>query len=375
MAHSIKTLSLSIASVFVIVACSGQDPGAAKPPVKPVASSLLTLEKKTLFTPVRVDAVVRLKEGNYPVVAEVGGVLRGELASAGDWVKKGQVVAQLEGADLADRLTQARNERLRLEAQHAEAKRTDGENKVLLEKDYISQSAYRASATAVQALGHQLAAARAAEAVASRAVANSQLRAPIDGQISQRLVVPGQYVPTGTTLFEVLPSGLSTDKLELELTLPERADTLVRPGVMVSVPLPDRSEVKLPLLRRQPGVSGNGTFKAYTEAPPGLTPGRSLSVLVQGQREDARPALVVPDNALVLDGSTQKAYVFVADNGVARKKEIAPGASLNGWTEISGLAEGSRIAVSGAAFLRDGAPVQDAEQPTPAEPKAAKEAK
>jgi membrane fusion protein (multidrug efflux system) len=66
-----------------------------------------------------------------------------------------------------------------------------------------------------------------------------------------------------------------------------------------------------------------------------------------------RQVLSIPQSCV--QGSPDKRYVFVYDNGVARRRNIAIDQSADGQVEIvSGLTVGTPVVVAGAHRLRDG---------------------
>ena len=68
---------------------------------------------------------------------------------------------------------------------------------------------------------------------------------------------------------------------------------------------------------------------------------------------DAVDALIIPSDAILEDENGQK-YVFVADDGVAVKKEIVVGIITEEYTEIlKGVQEGDKVIVSGKEYLSD----------------------
>ena len=64
-------------------------------------------------------------------------------------------------------------------------------------------------------------------------------------------------------------------------------------------------------------------------------------------------AIAVPSKAI--QKSENGDYVFVNDNGIAKKKIVTEGSSFNGKTEIkSGLSSGEVVITEGASELEDG---------------------
>jgi membrane fusion protein (multidrug efflux system) len=86
-----------------------------------------------------------------------------------------------------------------------------------------------------------------------------------------------------------------------------------------------------------------------------LKPGMFLNVSLQ---RDQRSAIVLPEESLVPEQSRQ--FVFVVEDGKAKKREVHIGERRPGSVEIlDGLQVGERVIVEGTVTARDGAAVRD----------------
>jgi membrane fusion protein (multidrug efflux system) len=86
-----------------------------------------------------------------------------------------------------------------------------------------------------------------------------------------------------------------------------------------------------------------------------LRPGMFLTVRVQLSTDAS--ALLVPEQALVPQGTRQ--FVYLVVDGKAVRREVTLGTRLRGQVQIlSGLAAGESVVVEGTQRLRDGVPVQ-----------------
>ena len=69
---------------------------------------------------------------------------------------------------------------------------------------------------------------------------------------------------------------------------------------------------------------------------------------------------MLPREAVVRE--LQKAYVFVADAGVATKRQVTLGLEENGHVEVtSGIKAGEEVIVAGQGGLKDGTAVESVE--------------
>jgi membrane fusion protein (multidrug efflux system) len=89
-----------------------------------------------------------------------------------------------------------------------------------------------------------------------------------------------------------------------------------------------------------------------------LKPGMFLNVSLAN---DARDALVIPEEALTPEA--EKQYVYVVVDGRASRREVRIGGRRPGSVEVlAGLKAGERVIVEGTQKVRDGAAVRAVEQ-------------
>lgn len=271
------------------------------------------------------------------VIAKVGGEIRQLLVEEGDEVKKGQVLARLDG------------ERLKLELNESEARlrklQRDFERNVDLQaKGLISDGDF-------EKIKYEMEALEAAFNLASLELDYTQIRAPIDGVIAERFVKLGNTISEGDALFRVT----SLDPLVAYLHVPEREYRNITPGQPVGIEIDAlRGETIIAAVSRvSPTVDPQtGTFKITVEISdekrrmkPGMF-GR-LSVIYDVHEN----ALQIPRSALVEDEGA--ASVFVVDGDRAVRRAVDTGYGNRGMVEIvSGLQEGDQVVTVGHASLK-----------------------
>jgi membrane fusion protein (multidrug efflux system) len=91
-----------------------------------------------------------------------------------------------------------------------------------------------------------------------------------------------------------------------------------------------------------------------------IKPGMFLTVDLSKER---RPALMVPEQALVPEQARQ--FIYVVSNNAVRKREVRLGRREPGYVEITqGLSRGDHVVIEGTLKLRDGSPVREIGVPT-----------
>ena len=314
-------------------ASEAKDSGEETPPV-PVETSV----------PVRGD-VYAMYTGTAPieafaeadVIAKVGGEVRQLLVEEGDEVRKGQVLARLDG------------ERLKLELNESEAKlrklQRDYERNIDLQsKGLISDGDF-------EKIKYEMEALEAAFNLASLELDYTQIRAPIDGVVARRFVKLGNTISEGDALFKVT----SLEPLVAYLHVPEREYRNVDPGQTVGIEIDalGGETIVATVSRVSPVVDPQtGTFKITVEIideQRRIKPGMFGRIGVIYDVHD--DALQIPRSAIIEDQG--KASVFVVEDDHAARRLVETGYSNKGMVEItSGLQDGEQVVTVGQASLK-----------------------
>ena len=160
------------------------------------------------------------------VKARVAGELQGLSVREGDGVKAGQVVARVDSTESLARVRQAQQQAEAARAQVDIAKRSFENNRSLVNQGFISQTALESSSATLAAAEASYRAAQAGADVATKSLDDTVLRAPISGQVAQRLAQPGERVAVDTRILEIV----DLSRLELEASLSPADSLLVRAG-------------------------------------------------------------------------------------------------------------------------------------------------
>src|SRR5450830_983904 len=168
-----------------------------------------------------------LKAVNSAMIkARVAGELQDLTVREGDFVKAGQVIARIEASEYLSRVQQARQQAESAKAQVEVVQRQYDNNKALVDQGFISRTALDTSLANLNAAQATYRAALAATEIAAKSVADTVLKAPISGQVSQRLAQPGERVGVDAKIVEVV----ELSQLELEAALSASDAMEVRVG-------------------------------------------------------------------------------------------------------------------------------------------------
>jgi len=276
------------------------------------------------------------------VVAKVAGEVRGILVEEGDDVKQGQVLARLDGDKLRLELSESG-------ARLQKLKRDYERNVDLKKKGLISTGDF-------DKIQYDMEALQASYNLAKLQLDYTQIRAPIDGVVSQRYVKIGNTIEIGDPVFKVT----SLDPLVAYLHVPEREYRNIVEGQPAGIEidaLPGEI-IRASVSRVSPVVDpATGTFKITIEIS---DPGRRIKPGMFGRigivYDKHANALQVPRSAIIEDGGQDSVFVVV-DNKAARK-QVTTGYSHKGMVEIlDGLGDTDRIITVGQVGLREGATV------------------
>ncbi|GAB4185517.1 MAG: efflux RND transporter periplasmic adaptor subunit [Wenzhouxiangellaceae bacterium] len=283
-------------------------------------------------------------ERQATVVAKTTGVVLEILAEEGDSVSAGQIIARLEQDQYALEAERARANLERLENELERA--TELHKRQLMSADEYERARFD---TAAQ---------RAAYNLAKLELDRTEIRAPISGVISERLVKVGNLITQHEPVFRID----DFSPLWAILHVPERELNTLQQGQPVALNLDayPAEQFSGRVLRISPVVDpATGTFKVTAEISDEtgrIKPGLFGRVQIIYDRRDNVP--VVSKGAVLSEDGRNAVFVLAADNTVQRR-EITLGYEQNDVVEvIDGLTPGDRVVTAGKGSLRDGATVE-----------------
>ncbi len=293
------------------------------------------------------------------VKAKVAGELQTLSVREGDFVKSGQVIGRIDTTEYQARLRQAQQQAESAKAQVDIAQRSLDNNKSLVDQGFISRTALDTSLNNLSAALANYKAAQAGVDLTNKALDDTVLRAPIGGQIAQRLVQNGERVAIDARVVEIVD--LAT--LELEAALAAADSVKVKAGQLAQLSIEGLSQpVQAKVARINPStVAGSRSVLVYFAVA--ATPGLRQGLFAQGAlRTGQVNALALPLDAVRTD--KPQPYVQHIVNGKVAHQTVTPGATgeREGVTmvEIKGLAEGAEVLIGAVGALREGTLVQRA---------------
>ncbi len=296
------------------------------------------------------------------VKARVAAEVREITVREGDTVKAGQLLGRLDATEFELRLRQAEQQAASAKAQLDIAERALANNRALVEQGFISRNALDTSVMSATGAQASLQAAQAAAELARKAVRDTEIRAPLSGIVSQRLVQPGERAALDARLLEIV----DLSRIELEAAVSPDDVGSVGVGSQARLQVDGLAQsVAARVVRINPSTQA-GTRSVLTylalEPQPGLRQGLFARGVIELQR---KTTLAVPASAVRVDQA--RPYVRVITAGKAVQRAVTTGArgeAMFGSTpeaavEISaGLAAGDTILRGGVGTMRDGMAVR-----------------
>ena len=319
-----------------------------------------------------------LKAVNSALVkARVAGELQGLAVREGDFVKAGQVIARIDASEYQSRARQSQNQADSARAQVEIAQRQYDNNKALVDQGFISKTGLDTSLANLNAAQANYKAALAATEVSAKSVADTVVRAPIAGQVSQRLAQPGERIGIDGRIVEIV----DVSRLELEATLSAADSIEVKVGQTAELRIEGSARpVTARVVRINPSAqAGSRSVLAYLSidnapagsndsAPVGAMPLRQ-GLFAQGSLSTTRATLLaVPLASIRTDKPVP--YIQLIENGriVHRPVEAGVRGKASGGTDdqvvvaVKGigipLAEGAVVLRGNVGTLREGTAIR-----------------
>ena len=320
------------------------------------AADLFTLQPQELLRGLPVSGTLKAANSAF-VKARVPGELQGLSVREGDAVQAGQVIARIDPAEYEARLRQAQLQAASAQAQIDIAQRQYDNNKALVDQGFISRTALDTSLANLNAARANFEAAGAATDVARKSMADTTLKAPMTGLVSQRLAQPGERVAVDTRIVEIV----DLSRMEIEAALSAADSVGVRVGQRALLQVEGYTEaVPARVARINPSTqAGSRSVLVYLQLQ--SLPGLRQGLFVQGSLGTEKlKTLAVPLEAVRTDKPLP--YLQVLEGEQVRHVSVTLGprgrANNQDLVAVSGLPAGSLVLAGSVGPLREGTAVR-----------------
>jgi membrane fusion protein (multidrug efflux system) len=293
--------------------------------------------------------------------ARVQGFLGPRLFKAGDQVKQGQLLFQIERDPFEATVEQRRAQVASAEATLENATQQLQRAQTLIRNQTVSQSALD-DRTADEARARAaLLEAKAALRDAEIKLSYTDIKSPIDGTVGRALVSPGNLVGPETG---VLATVVRDDSVEVLFPVTQRemlaakrqggtADTLLARARLADGSLYDE-EGKIDFVDAQvdPRTDGQIVRAVFPNPKSTLVEGQTVRVVIEDKTGDK--VLVIPHSAVAIDQIGPYVFVVSKDNRVEQRR-VRLGTVREGLVVVEdGLSAGDQVVVQGLQRIRAG---------------------
>ena len=321
------------------------------------ANDVATLSPQNLGLVIPISGSVR------PVLqAMVKSKVSGEIAQVhvreGERVSAGQALVSIDTADLRARhdtqLAMVAESKAKLDL----AKKTEANNRALLSKNFISQTAFDSVASGLEIAESNYKSVTAQAAITQRALADAQVRAPFAGIVAKRAVNVGEKVTADASVMHIV----DLSRMELEAPVPVSDIPSVKVGQEIAFKVDgfNEREFRGKIERINPSTEAGSRTISIFVALPNSDGALKGGMFANGTLAAASRAAVdaVPLAAVISEGG--QSFVFALKDGKIERKPITPGnrSVEMGLIEVrAGLEPGAQVITVKADGLKHGSKV------------------
>lgn len=283
--------------------------------------------------------------------AQTGGLrITALFADVGDWVKRGQILAELDRAKVKADLRRYEASLASAKASLSKAKSDAERTRLVKGSGAMSEQQINQYLVAEETARANVDMAEAQLAAENVTLAQTSILAVDDGIVTARSALLGQVVSTGTELFRLQRQG----RLEWQAEVDANQLALIKTGAKAELKLPSGQVLTGSVRLAAPTLSTSTSRANVFTGLPNSGPAKAGMFANGGIEAGTKSVLTVPETAVVLrDG---RSFVFeVGPGDKVIRREVSVGAHRDGLVEIaSGLTAQARVVSSGGAFLNDG---------------------
>lgn len=298
--------------------------------------SITTLEFQTFTNYVEIQGKVDAEQ-NVLANPEAQGIVTAVYASIGQRVGKGQVLAQIDDNVLRQSMAQ-------LQSQLDLATTLYNRQKNLWDQKIGTEVQFLSAKTQKEGLEKQM-----SVLLSQRAM--YKIKSPISGTIEQMDLKIGQAVAPGINAIRVV----NGNDLRAKALVAESYLGKVGQGDQVKVIFPDLSDSLTTRVTFASKVidPASRSFSVEVKLPSNPKYRANMIAILKVNDYQNNKAIVVPVS--VIQKGESSSYVFLDENGKAKRVNIQTGRTIDGKTEVlSGLKPGDRLIVTGVESLNEG---------------------
>ncbi|WPU94417.1 efflux RND transporter periplasmic adaptor subunit [Mucilaginibacter sabulilitoris] len=307
----------------------------------PVSVNIMIVKDTAVNNIIDVTGSIDANE-KVSLVSQTAGNITGIYFTEGSKVKKGQLLVKVYNQDLEASLQQ-------IKYQETLAKQNEYRNKILLQKEAISQQEYDTSLTSLNSL-------KAQGDVIRAQISRTEIHAPFSGTIGLRNVSPGGYLSPQSPIAQLV----NIDPAKVTFSVPERYLSIIGPGSKIRFNTESsRENFTATVYAIEPSIDVNSrtiTVRAKAPNPKGLLTAGGFAK-INLTLDQIPKTILLPTQAVIPDLKSSLVYVY--QNGVAVSKPVKTDMRTDTKIQIiDGLKPGDSVVVSGLIQMRPKVPLK-----------------
>jgi len=273
-------------------------------------------------------------------------------------VSKGQQLAVIDHDMYLAQVASAKAAVKAAEVELADAEREKKRIVTLYEAGSVTEQNKDKAVTAAELAAARLDSAKATLELAQVDLRESTITSPIDGTVTKKYIDQGNLVRPGDPIVRV--ADMKTIKIIVAVAEKHADEVAVGTPAEIRVDALPGKVFDAQVYSVHPALDQQ-THTIQVEIRLKnqellLKPGMFARVMLITQRKDN---IVVIPRDVMLGGKIDRYYVYVVENGIARKRFVAPGITEAAKCEITdGLKPGEMLVINGMNFLADGIGVE-----------------
>ncbi len=282
---------------------------------------------------------------------EISGKIIKIEAEEGDFVKKNQILAQIETTQYKNLIDAKKSQIESTKAQLAEKKSFFEKRKLLFEKNIISEEEYLSAKTAYETLLNQLKSLEAELENLKKNLKETFIKSPFTGFVNKKYVSIGDYVTPNTKIFNVV----STEEIKAVFKVPQKIFKYMKRGENIEIIVKGYGIYNSKIVYISPKFDSNSlaTVKSVVKNAKNLRPNMySVAVI----KYDRKIGYELPEQAVQL--FKDSTFVYVVEDGKAKKVPVDILAQEYGNVYVKGDLKNKDVIVQNAFKVRDGTPVK-----------------
>lgn len=343
--------------LLTTAACRNEEPPRTEPLMRPVRYQKVMA---TGGTRVRIFSGAAIPGVETKISFKVSGTIRRLTVRVGDFVREGDLIAELDPRDYELQVEEVRASLAQAKAQARNAAADYERVRGLYEDNNASRAELDASRTKSESATATVAAIEKKLEMAQLQLSYTRLPSPVDGAVADVPVDVNENVSPGQAI-AIINSGALP---EVEVAIPESLITEVRRGDRVTVTFDAvqgrrySAEVwEVGVAPTRSGTTFPVTVKLERENTQVL-PGMAAEVAFQFGPGTGGARFILPPEAVAED--RQGRYVFTVEpagenEGVVKRRPVQVGALVSDGLEVvDGLADGELVVTAGVSQITDG---------------------